>query len=337
DADIYRSIVATLRQRSARTLLQAWSAKTPRRERLAASDLAKTAFTSPTMTEYDISLDPRFTIRGLRLAIGTQRIFHQALTVHHAAGDLEIKRQTKINLALTQHAVRRLWGSTPPESKVWKSIRDKDLPRNLRNFLWKSLHDCYKIGEYWLKIPAYEMRGTCLLCGETESMPHILTECTRSPFRTIIWPLAERLWSMRGSQWPVINFGTILGAGLADFRHDGRRQIGESRLFTILVLESAHLIWKLRCDWVINKGTTESIPTHDEIHNKWVHAINLRLKFDRLQTDVKRYGSKAIKQDVVLKTWSGILLNENNLPNNWIWKSGVLVGITPRRPPGRGR
>lgn len=71
------------------------------------------------MTEYDISLDPRFTIRGLRLAIGTQRIFHQALTVHHAAGDLEIKRQTKINLALTQHAVRRLGTSAISSGKAF--------------------------------------------------------------------------------------------------------------------------------------------------------------------------------------------------------------------------
>ncbi|KIO07040.1 hypothetical protein M404DRAFT_137520 [Pisolithus tinctorius Marx 270] len=289
------------------------------------------------MSESDLSFDSHFAIRGLRLVAGTQRVFHHALIAHHAAGNPDVKRQTKVNLALTQHAVRCLWGNTPPEPQIWKSVRNKELPRNIRNFLWKSIHGCYKIGEYWLKIPLHEMRGTCLLCGETESMQHILTECTRSPFRAIIWHLAERLWSMRGSQWPLISFGTILGAGLADFRRDGRRQIGETRLFTILILESAHLIWKLRCDWVINKGTTESIPTHDEIHNKWVNAINLRLKFDRLQTDIKRYGNKAIKQDTVLKTWRGTLLNETNLPDNWIWKSGVLVGITPRRPPGRGR
>ena len=56
----------------------------------------------------------------------------------------------------------------------------------------------------------------------------------------------------------------------------------------------------------------------------------MRLKFDKLQTDIKRYGSRAIKADLVLKPWSGVLLNEENLPDNWIWESGVLVGITPR-------
>ena len=63
----------------------------------------------------------------------------------------------------------------------------------------------------------------------------------------------------------------------------------------------------------------------------------MRLKFDKLQTDTKRYGSRAIKADLVLKTWSGVLLNKENLPDNWIWESGVLVGITPRQPPGQGR
>ncbi|KIN93251.1 hypothetical protein M404DRAFT_171559, partial [Pisolithus tinctorius Marx 270] len=271
------------------------------------------------------------------LSTGSQRTFHRALIMHCSTNDLGTNRQTKINLALTQHAMRKLRGSTLSEVEIWKSIRNKDIPKNIRNFLWKSLQGCYKTGEYWLKIPSYEMRGTCVFCGEPESMSHILIECTSSPFQSIIWPLAECLWLMHGTQWPEITFGTILGAGLAVFCNCRKKAIGDSRLFTILILESAHLIWKLRCEWVINKGTLESTLPPDEIHNKWIHAINLRLKFDRLQTDIKQYGSKALKQDTVLKTWSGILLNEENLPDNWIWKSGVLVGITPWHPPGHGR
>ncbi|KIN97505.1 hypothetical protein M404DRAFT_160225, partial [Pisolithus tinctorius Marx 270] len=187
-------------------------------------------------------------------------------------------------------------GTTPLAAKVWKSIRNKDVPRNLCNFLWKSLHGCYKIGEYRLKIPLYEMRGTCLLHSETKSLPHILTECINIHVHVTkhLWCVTvECLWLMHGSHWPTINFGMILNAGLADFHHN-------TWLFTILVLESAHLIWKLHCDWVINKGMAESIQTHDEIHNKWVHTINLRLKFNHLQMDAKHYGNRAIKQETVL-------------------------------------
>ncbi|KAG6329655.1 hypothetical protein ID866_9434 [Astraeus odoratus] len=39
----------------------------------------------------------------------------------------------------------------------------------------------------------------------------------------------------------------------------------------------------------------------------------MHLKFDRLQTDKVRYESQAISVELVLKTWSGVLLNEENL------------------------
>lgn len=58
---------------------------------------------------------------------------------------------------------------------------------------------------------------------------------------------------------------------------------------------------------------------------------------DRLLTDSMRYGKRATKIDLVLKTWSGLLKDEDNLPDNWIRQTGVLVGMTPRRPPGRNR
>ncbi|KAG1864352.1 hypothetical protein F4604DRAFT_1517302, partial [Suillus subluteus] len=63
------------------------------------------------------------------------------------------------------------------------------------------------------------------------------------------------------------------------------------------------------------------------IFNRWVHAINMRLKFDRLLTDSMRYGKKAIKIDTVLQTWSGLLNNEDSLLDNWIQQAGVLVGM----------
>ena len=33
---------------------------------------------------------------------------------------------------------------------IWKSIWSKDIQRKCRDFLWKSIHDAYKIGEAWL-------------------------------------------------------------------------------------------------------------------------------------------------------------------------------------------
>ncbi|KAG1899290.1 uncharacterized protein F5891DRAFT_954431, partial [Suillus fuscotomentosus] len=112
---------------------------------------------------------------------------------------------------------------------------------------------------------------------------------------------------------------------------------GKNRLFSILVLESAHLIWKLRCERTIKfNGDQEKYHSETEIHNRWVASINRRLKFDRLLTNTSKYGRNALKESLVLRTWSGVLLDEDNLADNWIRQAGVLVGMATRRPP-RGR
>ena len=37
------------------------------------------------------------------------------------------------------------------------------------------------------------------------------------------------------------------------------------------------------------------------------------------------------QKELVLRTWSGILMNEDSLPDNWLYTSGVLVGMQPVR------
>ena len=52
-----------------------------------------------------------------------------------------------------------------------------------------------------------------------------------------------------------------------------------------------------------------------------------RLKIDRLLTDISRYGTRALNIKKVLKTWDSVLMDNENLPEDWSWQSGVLVGI----------
>ncbi|KAG2755617.1 hypothetical protein P692DRAFT_201836748 [Suillus brevipes Sb2] len=216
----------------------------------------------------------------MKLTAGSQ-IFH--LNIRQTHNPENERRYTVMNMAITQHAVLDISGKMSSREQVWISIRDRDIPKSIQGFLWKSIHRAYKIGEFWDKIPNYEGRGECGICRLPETMEHILIECNSIAVCTI-WQAAKDLWCKR-----------------------------ETRLFHILVLESAHLIWKLRCERTI------------------------KLKFDRLLTDSKRYGTKALKVETVLKTWSSILLNEDNLPDNWVHNSGVLVGMAPRRPLRRNR
>jgi ribonuclease HI len=98
------------------------------------------------------------------------------------------------------------------------------------------------------------------------------------------------------------------------------------------VTESAFLIWKIRCDRLMSRT---SIHSDSEIHNRRIACINNRLKLDRQLTDTSRYRNRALNIKTVLKTWDGVLMDNQNLPDNWIWQSGVLVGIGTFRPPGR--
>ncbi|KAJ6482425.1 hypothetical protein C8R45DRAFT_1001385 [Mycena sanguinolenta] len=78
-------------------------------------------------------------------------------------------------------------------------------------------------------------------------------------------------------------------------------------------------------------------PTVNEVHNRWVRAMNDRLQIDINLTDRKRFGKQyTVAPALVLETWNGTLLQNDELPDDWLKEPGVLVGITPMgslRPP----
>jgi hypothetical protein len=138
---------------------------------------------------------------------------------------------------------------------------------------------------------------------------------------------------MRGLPWTNPKLGTILGCGLPDFHPENKktRLTGANRLYAILMSESAHLIWKIRCEWRINReGSPTRMYTIDEIEATWERAMNRRLQLEHLMTDTTRYGKKALKAKLVEKTWWGVLRNQENLPEDWL-KMGAEVLV------GRGR
>ncbi|KAJ7752489.1 hypothetical protein DFH07DRAFT_744952 [Mycena maculata] len=105
-----------------------------------------------------------------------------------------------------------------------------------------------------------------------------------------------------------------------------------------IYMKSAHQIWKSRCTRVIDRGNDPTrYATEAELHNKWLHCINSRLRTDALLTDTKKYGSRALNIRKVMNTWNGVLKDPENLPDIWVWQSGFLVGIPPLRPTGRNQ
>ncbi|KAJ7702018.1 hypothetical protein B0H16DRAFT_1832852, partial [Mycena metata] len=84
--------------------------------------------------------------------------------------------------------------------------------------------------------------------------------------------------------------------------------------------------WNIRNERVFQ---TQSPASDIEIHNRWVSVINTTLKRDKLRTNRCRFGSLAVKKQLVLDTWSGALRDEDSLPDDWTTLKGVLGGIWP--------
>ena len=55
--------------------------------------------------------------------------------------------------------------------------------------------------------------------------------------------------------------------------------------------------------------------------------INDRLELDCRMTH-PHYKTRALSKSLVIQTWEKTLMDEEQLPEDWTSKSGVLVGIT---------
>ncbi|KAJ7141977.1 hypothetical protein C8R46DRAFT_1046559 [Mycena filopes] len=276
---------------------------------------------------FDLRTPPQTQHRGAKLSTLTQSSAYRGIR--------ELKKHpnrktTDEIIEITQDAVKQVYGSRPTAAAIWKSIRNRDISRQVRNFWWKTLHGAHRIGKFWLHIPEMDDRANCQHCGVLETMEHILVECPR-PGRAEVWALAEKLWAQKHPNWPQISLGSILGAGLATFKNEnGKTLPNTARLYRILISESMYLIWKLRCEVVIAEAGVAKSAT--EIHNRWVAIMNERLEIDRTLTNRARFGKVySLAPSMVLDTWKGTLQDEEKLPDRWLSEPEVLVGIAPIR------
>lgn len=99
--------------------------------------------------------------------------------------------------------------------------------------------------------PEKKERSECQHCGKIDSVEHILTQC-EIPGQREVWGLAKELRTKRNPDWPWPGLGAIIGADLAIFKnYEGKIRPGDARLYRILVSESAHLIWRILCERVM--------------------------------------------------------------------------------------
>ncbi|KDQ31790.1 hypothetical protein PLEOSDRAFT_1034649 [Pleurotus ostreatus PC15] len=280
----------------------------------------------------------RIKLTGAKLSKMTQSLAYKAIRERALEAARQKNRErTLAMIDAIQNHVEEVIQETPTEERIWKATKNSDFSRQIRYYLWMVAHDAYCIGTHWLK-PNYpeglQKRSECPHCnGTIEDMSHILSRC-ETPGQEQIWELAKELWTKTGRKWTRPWIGNIVACALTKTtQKEEKRDPGGDRLWRILVSESAYLIWKLRCERVIQNDNTPF--TTQEVNNRWVATINARLDLDREMTN-ESLGKNKIRTKAVLQTWKGALDGEENLPRNWTKLNGVLVGIKPRRSQGGG-
>lgn len=189
NAGLMRATVAILREQCSHTTFQQWNHLITPKIKKRVSELAKSGSQKRTHDNISTEIKPEFRLSGVKLQIGNQRLFYQAIRKYKTKPHQ--RRSMQMNLTKIQYTICDINSCTPTPMQIWNSIRNKDIPKSIRGFLWKSIHSTYKIRDFWENIPNFENRGRCELCGEPKNMEHILLECDKSLASKVIWGAAK--------------------------------------------------------------------------------------------------------------------------------------------------
>ena len=240
-----------------------------------ADRLANEGANKPTPDEVDLSVPEHFQCNGIKLTKMTQ-----ALAYAHISnlGKPQTPRRVDTLLERIRSSLEPVNGQSITNRAIWKGCRNLDIRRPVQTFLFKAINDALRIGDFWAHIPNLEERARCSSCHETpESLEHILLDCEHTSTK-LIWTLTKRHWPYDDPPWPDLCLGLLLGCGNISLptavTHPTNK--GPTRLLRILLSESVHLIWVLRCERTI-QGAEHSAQT---VTTRWKNKINHRIAID---------------------------------------------------------
>ena len=283
NAPLFKRAVYLMRCRSAETAFQWIKGHNgdPRNE--GSNELARNSALKERADEISLEIPREFDLQGAKLKTLTQALAYRGIKECHPPQE---RQTTDQNLELAKHALFKYSGVRETSETIWLDLQHPAIRIRIRQFLYKAIHGTQKIGDFWDHVPGFENRGPCKTCHRPESMKHILIHC-REPATRLAWQFARSLWPHENPQWPEVSIGIILACSSISAMAEPPRandapghptRKGAIRLLQILISETAHLIWVLRCERVIQ----EKIHCTREIKSRWVAMINKRLTEDRI-------------------------------------------------------
>ena len=180
---LFRCTPAWIRARTATTTLQwvkghAGIEGNKEADKLAAEGTRK----DPDSNEIDLKIPADTMTTGAALAKVSQSLIYQHLTNSEGID----RTATTWSLEKIKATTKEIFGITPTDEAIWKGIRNKDIMKKIRDFLWKHTHRIYRLGKFWDHIPGYKARAERPMCGQYDTFKHVVTNCDLIE-RVTIW------------------------------------------------------------------------------------------------------------------------------------------------------